>query len=182
MTAPQLDYLNKSNGELLTMDEQISVTSEVEDMTPDYLATIKELKQNSVDRQKYDQLKAENKRLLDSIVNGQELDLPKAEDKRSVEEIRSEMFKEDSGLTNLQYIQDALELRNALMSEGKPDPFLPVGNQITPTDFDIATAEKVSNVLQECVDEADGDSEWFTNELQRRTVDIPMPVNKSKKK
>ena len=155
------------------MDENLtSVTSEVEDMTPDYLATIKELKQNSVDRQKYDQLKAENKKLLDSIVNGQELDLPKAEEKRSVDEIRSEMFKEDNGLTNLQYIQDALELRSQLISEGKPDPFLPVGNQIAPTDFDIATAERVANVLQECVDYAEGDSSVFTNELLRRTVDV----------
>ena len=155
------------------MDENLnSVTSEVEDMTPDYLATIKELKQNSVDRQKYDQLKAENKKLLESIVNGQELDLPKAEDKRSVEEIRSEMFKEDNGLTNLQYIKDALELRSALMSEGKPDPFLPVGNQIAPTDFDIATADRVATILQECVDYADGDSSVFTNELLRRTVDV----------
>ena len=154
------------------MDEQISVTSEVEDMTPDYLATIKELKQNSVDRQKYDQLKAENKKLLDSIVNGQELDLPQESKKRSVDEIRSEMFKEDNGLTNLQYIKDALELRSQLISEGKPDPFLPVGNQIAPTDFDIATAERVANVLQECVDYAEGDSSVFTNELLRRTVDV----------
>ena len=155
------------------MEENLtSVTSEVEDMTPDYLATIKELKQNSVDRQKYDQLKAENKKLLDSIVNGQELDLPQESKKRSVDEIRSEMFKEDNGLTNLQYIQDALELRQQLISEGKPDPFLPVGNQIAPTDFDIATAERVANVLQECVDYAEGDSSVFTNELLRRTVDV----------
>lgn len=153
-------------------NEQISVTSEVEDMTPDYLATIKELKQNSVDRQKYDQLKAENKRLLDSIVNGQEIDLPKQEQKRSIEEIRQELFKGDVDLSNLDFIKDALELRSALIAEGEPDPFLPVGNQIAPTDFDIATAEKVANVLQECVDYAEGDSAVFTNELQRRTVDV----------
>lgn len=155
-------------------NEQLtSVTgNEVEDMTPDYLATIKELKQNSVDRQKYDQLKAENKRLLDSIVNGQELDLPKQEQKRSIEEIRQELFKGDVDLSNLDFIKDALELRSALIAKGEPDPFLPVGNQIAPTDFDIATAEKVANILQECVDYAEGDSAVFTNELQRRTVDV----------
>lgn len=58
------------------------------------------------------------------------------------------------------------------MAEGKPDPFLPVGNQIAPTDDDIAAAERVAKVLQECVDYADGDSAVFTNELQRRTIDI----------
>ena len=156
------------------MEENLnSVTgTEAEDMTQDYLAAIKELKQNSVDRNQYEQLKAENKKLLDSIVNGQELDLPQESKKRSVDEIRSEMFKEDSGLTNLQYIQDALELRSTLMSEGKPDPFLPIGSQIMPTDSDIAAANKVARILQECVDYAEGDSSVFTNELLRRTIDV----------
>ena len=156
------------------MDEEklTSVTGEVEDMTPDYLTAIKELKQNSVDRQAYDQLKAENKRLLDSIVNGQTIEVPKAEEKRSIEEIRKEMFNSDKDLSNLDYIKDALELRSQLISEGKPDPFLPVGNQIMPTDFDVATANKVADVLQECVDYAEGDSAVFTNELMRRLVDV----------
>ena len=156
------------------MEENLtSVTgNQVDDMAPDYLAAIKELKENSVDRQKYDQLKAENKKLLDSIVNGQELDLPKTEKKKSVDELRKELFSDSQDLTNLDFIKDALELRSALISEGKPDPFLPVGNQIAPTDFDIATAEKVAQALQECVDYAEGDSSVFTNELLRRTVDV----------
>lgn len=152
--------------------KNLSETGDVEDMTPDYLATIKELKQNSVDREKYDQLKAENKKLLDAIVNGQELDLPKAENKRSVEEIRKELFSGEKDLSNLDFIKDALELRSVLIENGEPDPFLPIGNQITPTDSDIQAAEKVANVLQECVDYAEGDSAVFTNELQRRTIDV----------
>ena len=154
-------------------EELTSVTgTQVEDMTPDYLTAIKELKQNSVDRQQYDQLKAENKRLLDSIVNGQSIDLPKQDTKRPIEELRTELFSESKELSNLEFISTALELRSQLISEGKPDPFLPVGNQIMPTDFDIATANKVAEVLQECVDYADGDSAVFTNELQRRLVDV----------
>ena len=58
------------------------------------------------------------------------------------------------------------------MAEGKPDPFLPIGEQIMPTDQDIQTAQKVADVLQECVDYAEGDSAVFTNELQRRLVDV----------
>ena len=143
--------------------------TEVEDMTPDYLAAINELKQNSVDRSKYEELRAENKKLLDSIVNGTEVALPAAE-KKSVEELRANYLKEDQ--TNLEYITNALALREALIAEGKPDPFLPVGEQILPTDEDIATANKVAQVLQECVDYAEGDSNVFTNELQRRLVDV----------
>ena len=156
------------------MEEELnSVTgNEVDEVTQDYLTTIKELKQNSVDKSKYEQLRLENKRLLDSIVNGQELDLPKQDEMKSVKELRDTLFNGEQELSNLDFVKNALELRSALISEGKPDPFLPVGNQISPTDYDISTAEKVAQVLQECVDYADGDSGVFTNELQRRTIDV----------
>ena len=135
----------------------------------DYIAAIKELKQNSVDRSKYEALRAENKKLLDSIVNGTPVEV-KVEDKKSIEELRAAYLKEDQ--SNLEYITNTLKLREAIIAEGKPDPFLPIGEQIMPTDEDIKTAEKVANVLQECVDYAEGDSAVFTNELQRRLVDV----------
>lgn len=151
-------------------EKQTNVTgNEVEDMTPDYLAAIKELKEKSVDRDEYMKLKAENKKLLESIVNGTEVALP-ANEKKSVEELRANYLKEDQ--SNLEYVANALALREALMSEGKPDPFLPIGEQIMPTDEDVKTAQKVADVLQECVDYAEGDSAVFTNELQRRLVDV----------
>ena len=136
----------------------------------DYIAAIKELKQNSVDRSKYEALRAENKKLLDSIVNGTTVELPPVEQKKSIGELRDAYLKEDQ--SNLEYITNTLKLREAIIAEGKPDPFLPIGEQIMPTDEDIKTAEKVANVLQECVDYAEGDSAVFTNELQRRLVDV----------
>ena len=146
-----------------------NVTGEAVDNT-DYIAAIKELKEKSVDREKYDQLKAENKKLLDSIVNGTTVELPAKEDKKSIEELRAAYLKEDQN--NLEFIENTLKLREAIISEGKPDPFLPIGNQIMPTDDDVKTANKVAQVLQECVDYAEGDSAVFTNELQRRMVDV----------
>ena len=153
------------------LNTQTNVSGEVDDMTQDYVAAIKELKQNSVDRSKYEELRAENKKLLDSIVNGQSLEAPKQEDVKSISQLRSELFGE-SEISNLDFIKDSLELRKKLIAKGEPDPFLPVGQQIQPTDFDIQTADKVASILQECVDYADGDSEVFTNELMRRTVDV----------
>ena len=154
------------------MPEEKVVTSEtgtVEDTAQDYIDTIKTLKQNSVDRSKYEELRAENKKLLDSIVNGTEIAQPR-EEKKSIEELRAAYLKEDQ--SNLEYITNTLKLREALMAEGNPDPFLPIGEQILPTDDDVAAANKVAQVLQECVDYADGDSAVFTNELQRRLVDV----------
>ena len=151
-------------------EKELNVSGEkVEDMTPDYLAAINELKQNSVNREDYNKLKAENKKLLDSIVNGTPVEVQSPQ-RKSIEELRAAYLKEDQ--TNLEYMSNTLKLREALMAEGKPDPFLPIGEQILPTDEDVAAANKVASVLQECVDYAEGDSAVFTNELQRRLVDV----------
>ena len=159
-------------------EKEISVTGTVEDNTQDYLAAIKELKQNSVDRSEYDKLRAENKKLIDAVVNGQpgqEEPVFTKHSKEQIDDLRNELFNSPRELNNLEYITKAMELREALMENGEPDPFLPVGKQISPTRDDIEGAEKVAQVYKECIDYAEGDSEVFTNELMRRTRDVKLP-------
>lgn len=151
-------------------------TSQVEDTTVDYIEAINNLKQNTVDRSKYDQLRAENKRLINSIVNGQSMEVAEPTPKlRSSEEIKKEFLVEGARLNNLEWVKHSLELREVLMSEGQPDPYLPFGKDVLPTNEDIECANRVASVLQECVDYADGDNSVFTNELQRRMVDVKIP-------
>lgn len=135
-----------------------------------YIDAIKSLKENTVERSKYEELKAENKRLLESIVNGEEINV-EVPAQNSVQDLRNELFKENSGLSNLEYAEKALELREKLISEGKPDPFVPIGSQYTPTAEDEAAAQRVADVLKTCIDYAEGDNQIFTNELQRRMID-----------
>lgn len=159
-------------------EKEISVTGTVEDNTQDYLAAIKELKQNSVDRSEYDKLRAENKKLIDAVVNGQpgqEEPVLTKHSKEQIDDLRNELFNSPKELNNLEYITKAMELREALMENGEPDPFLPVGKQISPTRDDLEGAEKVAQVYKECIDYAEGDSEVFTNELMRRTRDVKLP-------
>lgn len=159
-------------------EKEISVTGTVEDNTQDYLAAIKELKQNSVDRSEYEKLRAENKKLIDAVVNGQsgqEEPVFTKHSKEQIDDLRNELFNSPRELNNLEYITKAMELREALMENGKPDPFLPVGKQISPTRDDLEGAEKVAQVYKECIDYAEGDSEVFTNELMRRTRDVKLP-------
>ena len=148
-------------------EEEKVVTKEVEDNTQDYLKAIQDLKQNSVDRSEYEKLKAENKKLINAVVNGQDIEVEGQPKTRDTDEIRDELFNHEHN--NLDYIKLVLELRNNLISKGEPDPFLPIGSQITATPEDVAAAEKVAKVYQECVDYADGDSALFTQELMRRT-------------
>ena len=159
-------------------EKEISVTGTVEDNTQDYLAAIKELKENSVNRSEYDKLRAENKRLIDAVVNGQpgqEEQVVVRHSKEQIDDLRNELFNSPRELNNLEFITKTMELREALMENGEPDPFLPVGKQISPTRDDIEGAEKVAQVYKECIDYAEGDSEVFTNELMRRTRDVKLP-------
>lgn len=158
------------------VEEEKNVTgNQVEDSTPDYLAAIKELKQNSVGREEYEKLKAENKKLIDAVVNGQvaqEEQQVVVHTKDEINQLRKELFDSDKDLSNLEYITKAIELREALMENGEPDPFIPVGKQISPSRDDIEIAEKCAQVYKECIEFANGDSEVFTNELMRRTRDV----------
>lgn len=151
--------------------DQTSVTgTEVEDMTPDYLEAIKDLKQNSVDKAKYDALRLENKKLLDSLINGQVIEQEVKEPEVDLQELRNKCFNNENQ-TNLEYITNVLNLRNALLEKGYEDPFVPQGTQITATQADYDKANKVATVLQEMVDVSEGDPNVFLNEYQRRVKD-----------
>ena len=159
-------------------EKEVSVTGTVEDNTQDYLAAIKELKENSVNRSEYEKLRAENKKLIDAVVNGQpgqEEQVLVKHSKEQIDDLRNDLFNSPRELTNLEFITKTMELREALMENGEPDPFLPVGKQISPTRDDIEGAEKVAQVYKECIEYAEGDSEVFTNELMRRTRDVKLP-------
>ena len=159
-------------------EKEISVTGTVEDNTQDYLAAIKELKEKSVDRSEYDKLRAENKKLIDAVVNGQpgqEEQVVVKHSKEQIDDLRNDLFNSPRELNNLEFITKTMELREALIENGEPDPFLPVGKQISPTRDDLEGAEKVAQVYRECIEYAEGDSEVFTNELMRRTRDVKLP-------
>ena len=159
-------------------DNSVSQQEDVEQDTNNYIEAIKEMKANSVSKEAYQKLKDENKQLLDSLINGSQIAIeqmkPEITDEY-VNGLRKKLFNPDEGLSNLEYAKTATELRDALLEKGEVDPFLPVGHNITPTDEDYVKADRVGQVLKECIEYADGDSELFTNELMRRTNDS-MPL------
>lgn len=155
------------------MEEQINSRVEVNsdpeiDTTQDYISAINEIKANSVDKQAYLKLKEQNKQLLNSLVTGQGLEQSVKEEPVDIDQLRKDLFAQKKDLNNLEFVSSALKLREALMEKGEMDPFVPVGKKIRPTDEDFTKAQKVANVLQECVDYADGNSNVFTDELKRR--------------
>lgn len=162
-------------------NENTNVNQETENTEIDYISAINELKANTVDREKYNKLKDENKRLLDTLVSGGQIEQDKVETV-SADDLRSKLYGNGhENLSNLEYWTNTLKLRELIMEEGKPDPFTPQGKQIMATDTDRATAQKVADVVQHCIDVAEGDSLVFTNELQRMTADIS-PISTRRRK
>lgn len=139
-----------------------------------YIEAIAKLKNESVPREKYEELKRENQKILDDVVNGGGMAAAApAAPKESVEDLRRDLFSGKGDLSNLEYAKKALALRNQLIESGRPDPFLPVGSNTTPTRDDIDAAQKVADTIEDCIEYAEGDSAIFTNELQRRLKEPP---------
>lgn len=162
------------------MNEELTNVSgtEMSEVDTDYVAAIQELQNNSVSKEEYMKLKTRNKQLLDALVKGEKIEPEKADPKfRDVDAMRKNLFNKDKQLSNLEYIQTALELRESLMAKGERDPFLPYGEKVQETAEQHEKAQHVANVLQECIDFAQGDSGIFTAELQRRTKDT-MPIRR----
>lgn len=153
---------------------------EVVDSDVDYLAAIKELKANSVDRAKYDKLKEENKKLLDTVINGGEYSGSQEDSSVDLEQLRKNVF-DNPEPTNLEYVTNVLKLREALIEEGYEDPFVPQGNQIVANEQDRLLAEKVARELGDMVERANGDSQVFLAEFKRR-VKVPTDMTPKRKK
>lgn len=160
------------------MTEEIIENNNTNESTDtDYIEVINNLKASSVPKDKYDKLKDENKRLLDSLVNSQQVEAPHTP-KVSNDELRKDLFTKN--LTNLEFVEKALQLRQNILDEKGEDIFAPDGPQFAFSDEDKRDAQKVADALQACVDVADGNSAIFTNELQRILKDTPLPNRRSR--
>lgn len=158
-------------------EEIIEPNTNIESTDTDYIEVINNLKANSVSKDIYQKLKDENKRLLDSLVNGQTVEAPNTP-KVSNDQLKKDLFTKN--LSNLEFIEKTLQLRQNILEEKGEDIFAPDGPQFSFTDDDRRDAQRVADALQSCVDVADGNSAIFTNELQRILKDTPLPNRRSR--
>ena len=154
------------------------VPNEEASMETDYVEAIKNLKQNSVSKADYDALRLENKKLLQAVVNGQTIEVEPEEPEVDLAQLRKNVF-DNPDQTNLEYVTNVLKLRDAVLEKEGYDVFVPQSSQYSPTQDDIARANKVAEQFQEMVDIADGNPNVFLNEFQRRVKD-DMPIKRKK--
>ena len=146
----------------------------------DYINAIQQLKSTTVDKSLYEQKVEENKKLISALMDGANnssliQNNNNKEKSISSHDLRQKFYDDDVEMNNLEFISTALQLREALMAEGKSDPFLPSGHKVVATSEDESAAARVAEALQCCVDIAEGDNDVFTQELQRIMVDVPLP-------
>ena len=158
------------------MDEEKKVETEETDTEVDasaYIDALNKMKENMVDKAKYDKLADDNKKLVDALANGSRFEEEDADEHEPSSEIAKRIFKNSKRYRNdLEFFTDALAYRDALIEEGQVDPFLPFNHEYAPDETDVQKAQDIADQLKECVEYAQGDPKLFTGELMRRGVKI----------
>ena len=70
---------------------------------------------------------------------------------------------------NLNIKNNQIEAVLKLLEEGKMDPAVPTGHTVTATAKDYDQADKVFQLLEYCLEKADGDPDIFSRELKKYT-------------
>lgn len=138
----------------------------------DPVQAINELKQNSVSKEQYNKVVEEKNKYLKALIDGSQIPAEAEKKPVDIQALRNDLFSGENQLSNLEYAQKALELREALIDRDGVDIFVGKGSKLTPTNEDYEAAQRVADTFQKCIDVADGDSEIFTRELMRLTEDV----------
>lgn len=137
-----------------------------QDGQQDYIDTINTLRANSVPKDRYDRVLAENKRLLDSLASGEQVEVV-APKKPDIKETLVALGDRENNALSLEWAQQSLAFREAVIVNGGRDPYLPQGPNAQITQEDMISADKMAWVLQHCIDVADGNQAVFANEFNR---------------
>ena len=150
--------------------EKQNPDNEPEMTAKEYINQIKDLKEKTVSREEYDRIKNDNKELAKALINGTGANIPgitKPEEKPDLDDLRKKLFTKKSK-NDLEYFTNLLALRDGVMADGQPDPFLPINREFRATEQDEADAERIATQIKEAIEYADGDPAVFSNDLRRR--------------
>lgn len=150
--------------------EQQNPDNEPEMTAKEYINQINDLKEKTVSREEYERIKNDNKELAKALINGTGANIPgitKPEEKPDLDDLRKKLFTKKSK-NDLEYFTNLLALRDGVIADGQPDPFLPINREFRATAQDEADAERIATQIKEAIEYADGDPAVFSNDLRRR--------------
>lgn len=150
--------------------EKQNPDNEPEMTAKEYINQINDLKEKTVSREEYERIKNDNRELAKALINGTGANIPgitKPEEKPDLDDLRKKLFTKKSK-NDLEYFTNLLALRDGVMADGQPDPFLPINREFRATAQDEADAERIATQIKEAIEYADGDPAVFSNDLRRR--------------
>lgn len=150
---------------------------ELENKDSNYLIeSLTELKNNTVSKEKYQEQVDINKKLLSSMMDGSlSYNDNDTKDEPSLEELRLGLL---NSKTNLEYAKNVLLIRKALIEKGERDPFLPNAYDYVPSAENVATANKVAEVLNQCIEESEGNSVNFNAAFNKLVAPVQFTTKK----
>lgn len=134
----------------------------------DYLATIEAIQKNSVNKEKYDALAEEHKKLLQAVANGQQIELENSQPDLQQREVYLKAYNENKFSNDLEFWDNFINLRKATIKEFGSDPcvtgsygFTPDGDKISATYGEEETIADQMDLIEGMVKEADGNPFLF---------------------
>ena len=172
MTEEELEQQNQMTAQQNQMTaQQNQMTAQQNQMTAqEYINQINNLRENTVSRVEYERIRNDNRELAKALINGTGANIPgitKPEEKPDLDDLRKKLFTKKSK-NDLEYFTNLLALRDGVMADGQPDPFLPINREFRATAQDEADAERIATQIKEAIEYADGDPAVFSNDLRRR--------------
>lgn len=147
--------------------------------TPNAAKELIEFKKKYVTREEYEKAVKRGDDFLAAIMENREDEIARQqkekEDKETAEDIARRLFVPDNSMSDIEYVQNALKLREIKLKAGEKDPFLPD----SPRDEDYEIAQNVADVFEDCLKLANGDNGAFLALLQTRIKD-DSPMQKAK--
>ncbi len=147
------------------------IKNEVETNEKDYLAEIENLKANTVSKEAYEKMRAENAKLIKTIATNQKIEqeskkpeMTREQKLARHEEIVKHLTNAD-GRKGRELIAESIEFRNLTKELYGIDPMLVKVNNGTEEDIEKLTKsmDKVESKFQECVDNSSNEKEFLRN-------------------
>ena len=153
-------------------DLQERVEEQVDNNT-DYIAAIKELKQNSVPKAKYDSLEAERDKLREALINGLEVETDEEDEHLESSQYYNEKLLKGNFKDDIDAFQTVINFRKATIKEYGKDPMVtgsygrtPEGDILEPAYGEEETIAQQFEILEDLIKEANGNNLYFNQLLQ----------------
>ena len=154
-------------------------TQELPPEDQNMVEAMQQLKANSVQKSEYERVLARNKELTEALARNKQIEEAAKEipDTDTIESLRDDLRGHE--LSNMEYWQKVLKLRDKVIESGQPDPFLPSDSKSNYSEENVRTAERVAKGIQDLLDQANGNAELFNALYQGSCEDVSIVRNKN---